>query len=247
MAFNVVEVPEYVEAVKANLKKAPPEVRHVIDDKLAGLNCYFWGGAVRQPVYHVMYKGNGWKTNDWDIIVDDSALSEPLDLDAMFAEELRDPKKCSHNRYDMIKWKPKRGVEIDVSRFSNANLIRKGIKTKSSLAVVLAGCDFNTGSIAYGLRDEKIYDDGAIEGLRAKVIDFNYGDDEDFVLMARLVMHAHDMDFTIGTGGLTFILNRYTDETARAYNKQIREYLRRKGKSRRGKEVVDRLCEIAQC
>ena len=245
MLLKVVENQEYVDAVKLNLDKSPEEVKYVIEEKLKGFDCFFWGGAVREPIYHVMYDGTDWMTTDWDIIVDDYTQSEELDLDRLFSEERKDKEKCEHNRYDTIKWKPRTGVEIDISRFSNANMIRREETKERSLIVALASCDYNTGSIAYGLRDGQVYDGGAIEWLKMRTIDLHYADDYPHVIMARLVMHSNDMGFAIGSAGLSFIKHKYTDKTSEVLDGRIAKYLRRKGKYNRFDEVNDRLKEIA--
>lgn len=249
MILSIVDNPEYVEAARLNMLFAPAEVQYVINEKLRGLNCFFWGGAVREPVYHAMYNGDhekkSWKTIDWDILVDDSTQKEPLDLDAMFREELA-AGKCKHNRYDTIKWKPVQGLEIDVSRFSNANMVRRKETQERSLRISLASCDFNTGAIAYGVRDGKLYDGGAMEGLRMRTVELHYADDDPHIIMARLVMHTNDMGFAIGQNATAFIRHRYTEGTFPAIDEDILKYLRAKSEEKASRyiEIVSRLKEI---
>jgi hypothetical protein len=248
MPIKIIPRPEYIEAVMQNVARAPAEVKQIISDRLRGFECYLWGGAVREPVYHSMYNGNDgnqWRTLDWDLLVDDSDQDEPLDLDPFFREELRSG-TCSHNRYGTIKWKPRDGLEIDVSRFSNANMIRRSETSERSIVVCLASCDFNTGSIAYGIQTGILYEDGAMDGLRNRVVDLKYADDEPHILMARLIMHSKDMRFAIGPAGIALITNHYTHENAQGLNKKIFEYLHRKGKDKeaRYEEVINRLREL---
>ena len=89
MTIEIVSDQAYVQAVKNNKDIAPDEVHHVIEEKLKGITSYFWGGAVRQPIFHVMYGGQSI-TDDWDIIADDSSQEQPLELDQIFEKEIKE-------------------------------------------------------------------------------------------------------------------------------------------------------------
>ena len=78
-----------------------------------------------------------------------------------------------YNRFGTVKLKPVHDFEVDVSRFSNANLIRNGGKDQFpvSLETSLVSCDFNTGAIAYDLSTGVIYECGALDAIARKEID----------------------------------------------------------------------------
>jgi len=244
MGLNIIKDPAYVQAVQHNKENAPDEVHQVIEEKLKGITSYFWGGAVRDPIFHVMYQTFP-RTDDWDILADDSFQEKPLALDDLFEMEIQIG-TASHNRYGTIKWIPCKGVEIDISRFSNANMIRNKETDERSLEISLASCDFNTGAIAYGFQNGIIYDGGALEGLKNKTLELHYGDDDPHVMMARLMMHTNDMGFTLGPRAFGLIKRRYIQKTCKKINGKIFDYLQRKGKLNRFKEITIRLAEISE-
>lgn len=236
MGIQIIDDPKLVEAVRDNLDRSEYRdyVNHVVNDILAGRESYLLGGAVRDPIVKFLYGTNG-PTKDFDLLVDDT--EQPLDVHELFKGEM----DVFYTSFGTVRWRPKRGLEIDVTTFRNANPIRVGEEVEPSLELWLSTCDFNTGSIAYGFRNRVLYDFKAMEGIRQKQVDVIGGGDPPYKMMARLVLHSDKLGFDIGQRGLDLIRDQYSP----SLDEHIGVYLDDKQKSEFFERVTSRLKEIA--
>ncbi|MFH1396619.1 MAG: hypothetical protein ABIG93_04430, partial [archaeon] len=228
-----------VKAVQRELETNPHRdyLNHVFGEVLSGRKCYLWGGAVRDPIIKELYERNGC-VKDFDILVDDSG--EPIDFRTVFKGE----NNVFYNRFGTVKLRPTSDFEMDVSRFSNANLIRNGGREKFpvSLETSLVSCDFNTSALAYDLGTGVIYEHGALDAMDREEIDLqDHAGDEPHIMMVRLVLHSDKLGFSIGPKGRTLISESYSP----ALDENIGRYLDYKSLSGKQERVLQRLNEIA--
>jgi len=231
-----ITTPGLIETVKRELDTHPHKalLNQVVNKVLAGRKCYLWGGAVRDPLIKQRYGRNG-HINDFDVLVDDA--EEAIDFETIFKGE----SNVYVNRFGTVKWKPVDGFDIDVSRFSNANIVKTG-KFPASLDTSLRSCDFNTSAIAYDLADGTIYDHSALDGIEKQEVDLlEHAGDEPHVMMARLILHADKFGFTIGPRGIALIEEGYTPKL----DDSILGYLKYKGLEDKQAYILQRLSEIA--
>ncbi len=229
-----------IESVQEELQTNPHRdyLNKVINEILEGRKCYLWGGAVRDPIIKRKYGRNG-HINDFDVLVDDS--EDPLDFRTTF----KGTSNVFYNRFGTVKWKPVDGFDIDVSRFSNANMLRNGGRDKYavSLETSLASCDFNTSAIAFDLADNTIYDNGALEGIEKQEIDLlEHAGDEPHVMMVRLILHSDKFGFTIGPRGNRLIAEGYSPKL----DENIQSYLHYKNIGEQQEYLINRLRNVAQ-
>lgn len=239
MAVKSSQDKRLVQAVQRELETNPYKkyLNHIVHEVLAGRKCYLWGGAVRDPIVKELYGRNG-HVKDFDILIDDS--DEPVDFRAIFKGE----NNIFYNRFGTVKLKPTTGFEIDVSRFSNANLVRNGGKDRYpvSLETSLISCDFNTSALAYDLKTGVIYEHNALDAINKKEIDLQeHAGDEPHVMMARLILHSDKLGFSSGPKGEKLISKGYSP----VLDKNIGRYLGYKDLSKKQERVLGKLNEIA--
>ncbi len=221
-------------AVRSTLETSPygPYITSIVD-RLQGRNCYLVGGAVRDAIVNAQYNCSLSPT-DVDFLVDDSDGKFRLG-DAFYGPHV------TINRFGTIKWRPQNEQEIDISVFSNANALRQGQKKPCSLETFLTSCDFTTSSLAYDLNTRVLYNYRALEDIRKKTVELLFESaDEPSVLMARLILHAEKLQFSLGHNAVLFIANSYTPSS----DTFIAHYLSYKNKSSELDFVVSELREI---
>jgi hypothetical protein len=234
VAISLNREPELISAVKNNFEnssyyKYVSKIFEIFKD----YPIFLWGGAVRGPIVRQKYGRNG-ETKDFDIIIDDS--ENVVDLQKRMSG-LTD---VYFNRFEVPKWRPSDGLEIDVSRFSNASRLRNGESLPVSLSTTLESCDFTTSAIAYQVGSNKIYGNGALEGIEKKEIDLVYSQgDEPHILMCRAMLHKEKLGFGLGPKIKQFIQDNYSVET----NEHIKRYLQYKQLQDKYDLVVGKLTE----
>ena len=200
--------PELLGAVRSRLEGS--KHNHYVQEVLKRLgNCktYMWGGAVRDPIVKKRYGMPLEEKDDFDLLFDDS------DGSVEFRKLLRGMGDLYYTRLGSPKLKPEEGVEISVTPFSNAARLRNGQKLPICLETALWSCDFNTGSIAYGLHDDTIYSGLAFEGIDGKEIDLLYPHGEEpHILMCRLILQSRRLGFRMGDDAIRFIVEGYGPE-----------------------------------
>lgn len=237
MTIQIVDDLKFVKAVQKNYVDSQYSIylNHVLNDILSGRTCYLSGGAVRDSIVAVLY-GDDLPTKDFDILVDDSR--ENIDLHKLFSGI----SNVHPNAHGSVKWRPEGNLEIDVTTFSNANPLADEIRREPSLEYWLTHCDLTTGSIAYGIADQQIYDYVAIEGINKREVEVLRDDIPSHRIMARLILHSDKMDFIIGVRGLNFIRQHYSPDI----DGRILKHLDYHNISDKFDRVKTRLTEIAQ-
>jgi tRNA nucleotidyltransferase/poly(A) polymerase len=226
----------FVDAIKRNLEESPYHeyVARVLEI-LYGKTVYLWGGAVRDPIARELY-GLDFETRDFDLTVDDS--KERIDLRRL----LKELEGVQYSRFGTPKWKPKKGLEIDVGPFS-AGTIFKRVNLPINLETTLISVDVTTSAIAYGLADETIYSVEALGDIKKKEVNvLNPYGEEPSALMCRLVLHADHLRFEIGEKGRAYISERYSPDL----DEGIRRFLKYKGVKRLFPFVVRKLRQIQE-
>jgi len=194
----------------------------------------FVGGIVRNLIINLKY-GKSIITNDIDILVDDS--EQPIDLKEVFSNE----KNIIINNAGIVKLKYPHGFDIDISKFSDTNSLRKGEKHTVSLKTCLKLGDFNTSAIAYDLDSETIYSYGAIEGIYKKEVELlEKADDKDYIIMTRLIWHSNKLGFKLGPRAIKFIKENYSLKK----DKEIIKYIKRREISNNPNYIIAKLREI---
>jgi tRNA nucleotidyltransferase/poly(A) polymerase len=221
----------FVDAIKRNLEESPyHEYVAKVLEILYGKTVYLWGGAVRDPIVRELY-GLDFETRDFDLTVDDS--EERINLRGL----LKGLRGIHFSRFGTPKWKPKKGLEIDVGPFS-AGTIFKRENLPINLETTLISVDVTTSAIAYGLADETIYSVKALDDMRKKEVNVlnPYGEDPS-ALMSRLVLHSDHLSFEIGEEGKAYISEKYSP----VLDDDIRRFLEYKGVKELFPFVVKRL------
>jgi tRNA nucleotidyltransferase/poly(A) polymerase len=226
----------FIDAIQRNLEESPyckyvERVLEILDGKVV----YLWGGAVRDPIVRELY-GLNFETRDFDLTVDDS--KEKVDLWRLF----KGLKGMYSSRFGTPKWRPIKGLEIDIGPFSAATILKR--KTLPiNLETILISVDVTTSAIAYGLKDKTIYSVKALEDIKKKEVNVlhPYGDDPS-ALMCRLVLQADHLGFKIGEKGRSHIAERYSPDL----DGRIRRFLEYKGVKRRFPFIVRRLRHIQE-
>jgi tRNA nucleotidyltransferase/poly(A) polymerase len=207
---------------------------HVLGSVLGGIDCYLWGGAVRDPILKMMYGTNG-HINDFDILVDDSQTE--VDLNNRFINE----SNIFYNRFGTLKLKPGEGIELDVARFSDIHRVKES-RENITIEKILESCDLSTGAIAYDVRKGIIYEFSALDSLKNRVIEvLDHAHDEPHVLMTKLVLHSNKFGFSIGDTGIKLVTTKYSPEM----DENIHNYLAYKGLQKKQDYVITTLNEIA--
>lgn len=235
MRVSINQNPKYISAIKNNWEESRYRqyVDRVILDILKDFDVYLFGGAVRDPIAKLVHK-KGEETRDFDILVDDS--KEKINLGELLKEL-----DLSYSRFCSPKWKPEKNLEIDVVPFSNAMRLRNGEDLPVSLETMLRSCDLNTSAIAYNIRDEKIYDYGALEGITNQEIDLLYTIGiEPSILMCKLVLHSEKLGFKLGQKAIDLIVKEYIP----SLDFHIKEYMNYKDLQEKYNNVVERLRDI---
>ena len=237
MTLSIHQNTEFTQAVENNLKgsKFYEHVNKTLSRILQYHDAYLWGGSVRDPIVRSLY-GNGEipETRDFDILVDDS------DGKINFKKLLYGLGEMHQTRFMSSKLRPANGLEIDVVPFSNSSRLLNGEELPVSLETVLTGCEFTSSSIAYGLKDRRIYSNGAIESIKSKQIELLYAYEASHILMSRLVLQLRRLDFKIGERAKKLVIDNYSPEL----DKYIMEYLEYKKIQNEFSFVVERLREI---
>ena len=227
---------ELVNAVRDNLGESGyyPYVDKVVNDVLGKYHSFLLGGAVRDPIIRLKY-GVSNEVRDFDILVDDS--QEEID----FKRLLSGFDNMFYSRFGSPKWKPKKGLEIDIVLFSNAMSLRGGKDLPVSVDTILTSVDITTSAIAYSLRDNVIYSCGAMEAIENREVDILRPNKNDaHVLMCRMVLHAKKLGFKIGQKGINHIAEGYSPDL----DILIKEYMEYKGFQDKFELVVEKLREI---
>jgi tRNA nucleotidyltransferase/poly(A) polymerase len=207
---------------------------HVLDGVLVGMNCYLWGGAVRDPILRRMYGVEG-HIKDFDILIDDSQLE--VDLVKLFNDE----SNIFYNRFGTLKLKPGDGIELDIARFSDIHRVNES-RENITIEKILESCDLSTGAIAYDVKKGVIYEFSALDSIKNRVIEvLDHANDESHVLMTKLVLHSDKFGFRIGDSGIRLISANYSPKM----EENIRNYLAYKGLQRKQDYVINTLSEIA--
>ena len=237
MTISVLNNSEFVDAVEDNLENSVyRDYVGIIIDKISSLGqypVYLWGGFVRNPIIKVVH-GRDCVSRDIDIIVDDTT---GIELKAVM-DGLSDV-YC--NRFGCPKWRPENGLEVDVSRFSNASRLRNGEDLPVSLTTSLDSCEFTTGAIAFGFHDRTVYDNGVLEVIQKEEIDLLYEKgEESHVLMCRIVLQSDELGFRIGKRGKKLIYEKYNPD----FDPHIRRYMEYKGIEDRYQFVIESLRKL---
>lgn len=225
-----------VTAVHTTLETSPyKQYISTIVDRLQGRKCYLVGGMVRDAIVNAQHHCSLSPT-DVDILIDDGDGTFRLG-NTFYGREI------TINRFGTVKWRPQKELEIDISIFSNANALRQGQKKLCSLETSLTSCDFTTSSLAYDLNTTTLYNYRALEDIRKKTVDLLFESaDEPSVLMARLILHAEKLQFSLGPNAISFIANSYTP----LHDTIIAHYLSYKNKSSELDFVVSELRWVCQ-
>jgi tRNA nucleotidyltransferase/poly(A) polymerase len=244
----------FVDAIQRNLEESPycKYVKRVLE-LLDGKVVYLWGGAVRGPIVKELYNrslkkrdfdltvdtirglyGRNFKTRDFDLTVDDS--KERINLRRL----LRGLDGMYSSRFGTPKWRPAKGIEIDIGPFSAATILKRE-NLPINLETTLTSVDVTTSAIAYGLEDKTIYSVAALEDIKKKEVNVlhQYGEAPS-ALLCRLVLQADRLGFDIGKKGRAYIAERYSP----ILDGYIKEYLRYKGKQKLFRFIVMRLRHI---
>ena len=226
----------FIDAIQRNLEESPyrkyvERVLEILDGKVV----YLWGGAVRDPIVRELY-GLDFETRDFDLTVDDS--KERIDLRRL----LKGLKGMYSSRFGTPKWRPIKGLEIDIGPFSAATIFKRK-NLPINLETTLISVDVTTSAIAYGLEDKTIYSVKALDDIKKKEVNVlnPYGEDPS-ALMCRLVLQANHLSFEIGKKGRSYIAERYLPDL----DGHVRRFLEYKGAKRLFPFVVGRLRHIQE-
>jgi hypothetical protein len=193
---------------------------------------YYWGGLVRGAVFRALYGFNG-KTKDIDVIIDDSKKSVDL------FERMNGLNNVQSTRFGTPKWKPEKGMEIDLSTFEDSSKT-KGF-SKLNIKNVLKHCDFTPSAIAYCPKTKTLYSYGAIESIKNKEIDLNFSGDETCVLLARMILLSNKLMFKIGKKAIDYIKQNYSSKQ----DNQIKTYLEYKNNTEQYNTIIRTLKQIS--
>lgn len=211
--------PKFIAAVQKYLNEnsCAEFISNLINNILKDYTVYLWGGAVRDPIVK-MEHGLDKMTKDFDFLVDDSRRK------INFESLLKGMGKIFYTRFGAPRLKLDNGFTVDIVPFSNAPILEKYREYPISLETMLRNCDITTSAIAYGFKDRTIHSARALEGIRKKELDILYPDQEERVLMPRIVIQADKLKFKIGSKAIKFIRENYSLKL----DKDIKDYLKHK-------------------
>jgi tRNA nucleotidyltransferase/poly(A) polymerase len=224
----------FIDAIQRNLENSRyhrylERVLEILEDRVV----YLWGGAVRDPIVREMYDQKV-ETRDFDFTVDDS--EKRIDLNRL----LVGLEGLTSSRFGTPKWKPAKGLEIDIWPFSAGTIFRiKNLPV--NLENVLRSVDVTTSALAYGIDDKTIYSVEALNDIERKEVNVlnQYGEDPS-ALMCRLVLQSHRLKFEVGKKGRVYVAKRYSPDL----DLGIKRYLNYKGAKPLFNFVVRRLRQI---
>ncbi len=233
--MRVIDNERFVKRIQDNLENSQfyPYVVRVFE-RLQGLKVYMWGGAVRDPIVQKLH-GTSFEMRDFDFTIDDSQT--PINFSQLFAG-FGDTVITRHNT---IKWKPEIGFEIDIGKFSIANIYKRNPDLPRNLCNTLKSVDVTTSANAYDLETRLIYSEKGLEGIEKKEVDVLYQLDQKPVsIMCKLVLHSHKLKFNIGPKGLAYIAHHYS----KAMDDKVRQQLVYKQQEEKFPFVKQKLEEI---
>jgi tRNA nucleotidyltransferase/poly(A) polymerase len=225
-------------AIRNNLENSRffPVVNGVISENLSDYEVYLLGGAVRDPIIAELH-GIKNETRDFDLLVDDTNGR------INFKKLLRNFNNIYYSRFGAPKLKPVNGLEIDIVSFSNASRLLKSEDNSISLDTSLQSCELTTSALAYKLSDGTIYSYQAFESIMKKEIELLYfEEEEECILMCRLVLHSEKLGFAIGEKATRLIVEGYSHKL----DPHIKRYLEYKEISHRFSFVIDKLKSIQE-
>ena len=210
MEVKVYDDPGMIRVVQAAIDENPYRRElEVLLDKVKDYDHFYWGGIVRNGVLKYMH-GIDIASNDIDLILEASTKDHGSLKTVDFEKLLQGFQGIIMNRYGLPKWKPKQGVEFDISAFSECNKARVYGSTDLDITAIVEGCDLTTSAIAFDPREKKIYSYRAIESYATRTIDINFPEgSEPCALLPRLLLHSKKLGFGIGEESRRYISNFY--------------------------------------
>jgi len=230
--------PQLINSIEKDLRESEYWIylEKIINDIFKEYHCYVWGGAVRDSIVGLNYNKN-LPIKDLDILIDDS--KKCVD----FKESLQGLEGIFYTRFGSPKWKPIKGIEIDIVTFSNATMMRNKKNLSASLDVVLQSCDFTTSAIIYDPKEKVVHSCGAIEGIDKQEVDILYSEgDEMYVLLCRAILQAERLEFQKGPRAMQPIKEKYSSDM----DDHIKKYMEYKGLEKKFDYVIQELKKIKE-
>ncbi len=236
--ISIIKDPELIDSVQSNYRSSAHAsyIDSLVNGLLKPYKIYLLGGAVRDPIINYLYDRN-ISTGDFDLLVDDSEREFPI------IEMFRDLEGLTLNNFSSPKWKPEKGIEIDVVAFSNVTMIKNLESDDVSLETVLKSTDFNTGAIAYDMAKPTIYSYGALEAIKKQEIEIAYVKGLALnMLLSRLALQSEKLGFSLGPKAKKLIADKYTPQL----DERIKYYLEYKEMPEKYDFVIKKLREITK-
>jgi len=162
------------------------------------------GGIIREGIIRLKH-GVKKDLKDIDILFDDlSVIADIFGLMKGFSG-------ISYNRFGNILWTPEEGVLIEIVPFSQKMNFPQKMTFEPTIQNIISTCDITSSAFGYSSKRKEIYSCGGIEAIDSKTLDLLKAESNPSIVMTRIILQHHKLNFSIGPNATRYIQEHYTD------------------------------------